>query len=225
VGLLILYGAGWSGGAVLAAFFISSNLVSRVGSPGQPSDADAKSDRRDAWQVYANGGPAALAALLFSADLGLSVWLTTISLAAAASDTWATGLGSRSRVPPRMLWSARPVAPGTSGAVTLAGCVGAVFGAGIVSATGALAAGNPLLLPAGTLIGFFGMLVDSLIGGALQGRFHCARCNQPSEWRLHRCGNRTEWKSGWAWLNNDTVNFLATALATFMAWAAWHWLD
>ncbi|HMH54634.1 MAG TPA: DUF92 domain-containing protein, partial [Gemmatimonadales bacterium] len=34
VGTLVLYGTGWNGGAVLAAFFISSNLVSRVGPRG-----------------------------------------------------------------------------------------------------------------------------------------------------------------------------------------------
>jgi uncharacterized membrane protein len=95
----------------------------------------------------------------------------------------------------------------------------------IVSGTAALATGNVLLLPAGTLIGFAGMLADSVVGGALQGRFHCGSCNQPSEWRIHRCGNATEWKAGLAWLNNDVVNFLATTLAACMAWAAWIWLD
>jgi uncharacterized membrane protein len=200
-------------------------LVSKVslGTPG--AHADPKSDRRDAWQVYANGAPAALAALLASPDLDLRTWTATASLAAAAADTWATSLGSRSRVQPRLLWSSHPVAPGTNGGVTPAGCVGASIGAVIVSGTAALATGNPLLLPAGTLIGFLGMLADSAIGGAVQGRFHCGACNQSSEWRVHRCGNTTEWKAGLAWLNNDGVNFLATALAACIGWAAWRWLD
>lgn len=225
VGALILYGTSWAGGAVLAAFFISSSLVSRVSSRNPAPYSDPKSDRRDAWQVYANGGPAALVAVLGSADIDLRTWIMTASLAAAAADTWATSLGSHSRVRPRLLWSLQPVAPGTSGGVTLAGCVGACIGAVIVSGTAALATGNSRLLPAGTLIGFSGMLADSLVGGALQGRFHCRSCNQPSEWRVHRCGNTTEWKAGLAWLNNDGVNFLATALAACMAWAAWSWVD
>ncbi|HEY5939718.1 MAG TPA: DUF92 domain-containing protein, partial [Gemmatimonadales bacterium] len=62
VGVLVLRGTGWQGGAVLAAFFISSNLVSRVGPRSTPAGLDPKPDRRDPWQVYANGGAAALGA-------------------------------------------------------------------------------------------------------------------------------------------------------------------
>ncbi len=225
VGALVLLGTGWSGGAVLAAFFIASNLVSRVGLRQSATGFDPKSDRRDLWQVYANGGPAALAAVAAPADYQLRIWLVTASLAAAAADTWATSVGARSPVAPRLLWSGRRVPPGTSGGVTLAGSAGAVLGAVIVSGAGAIASANPLLLPAGTLIGFLGMLIDSLIGGILQGRFHCPRCDQPSEWRLHRCGSATVRRAGLGWLDNDGVNFMATALATGAALLIWRWLD
>jgi uncharacterized protein (TIGR00297 family) len=228
VGLLVLWGTGWEGGAVLAAFFVSSNLVSRLGSPLIPGSngaapLDAKSDRRDGWQVCANGGPAAVAAVLPLGTSTLNLWLVTASLAAAAADTWATSVGLRSRVPPRLWWIGRRVVPGTSGGVTPLGTIAAVFGAALVAGTGALATGMSVLLPVGTLIGFLGMLVDSLLGGAAQGRFYCPRCDQPSEWREHRCGTRTRATGGWAWLNNDGVNFLATALAAGAGWIAW-WL-
>jgi len=225
VGVLILSGTGWPGGAVLAAFFISTNLVSRLGPPVPPSNLDPKESRRDVWQVYANGGPAAFVAVMGSSGTELRLWLVTASLAAAAADTWATSVGARSRVPPKLLWSGRSVPPGTSGGVTVAGSFGAVVGALIVSATGALASDVVLLLPAGTLIGFLGMAMDSLLGATLQGRFWCAECQQPSEWRVHRCGSRTQWKAGWAWLNNDVVNLLSTAMAAGLALAVWHWLD
>jgi uncharacterized protein (TIGR00297 family) len=221
VGTLVLHGTGWKGGAVLAAFFIASNLVSRAGSPETSSALDPKSDRRDLWQVLANGGPAALAAVAAPADVNLRIWLVTASLAAAAGDTFATSIGARSRVPPRLLWSGRRVTPGTSGGVTPAGSAGAILGALIVSAVGALASGNLLLVPAGTLIGFLGMLLDSLVGGILQGRFHCPRCNLASEWRVHRCGTATVRRAGLGWLNNDGVNFLATGLAAVAAFIAW----
>jgi uncharacterized protein (TIGR00297 family) len=225
VGLLVLHGTGWAGGAVLAAFFISSNLVSRTGGRALRTALDPKGDRRDHWQVFANGGPAALVAVAAPADTGLAIWLVTASLAAAASDTWATSIGARSRVPPRLLWSGRRVPAGTSGGVSLAGSAGAAAGAAIVAATGAVFSGLPFLLPTATLIGFAGMLVDSLLGGVLQGRFHCPRCDQPSEWRVHRCGSATVRRAGLAWLNNDGVNFLATALAACAGLAAWRLLD
>jgi uncharacterized protein (TIGR00297 family) len=224
VGVLVLHGSGWAGGAVLAAFFISSNLVSRATGRALHTDLDPKGDRRDHWQVYANGGPAALATLLAPSP-SLAIWLVTASLAAAAADTWATSIGARSGVPPRLLWSGRTVPAGTSGGVTLAGSAGAVAGAAVVAATGALSTGLPFLFPAATLIGFAGMLADSLLGGVLQGRFHCPRCDQPSEWRVHRCGSATVRRAGLAWLNNDGVNFLATALAACAGLAAWRLLD
>jgi uncharacterized protein (TIGR00297 family) len=223
VGLLILFGTGWSGGAVLAAFFVSSNLVSRV-APA-PQQTDAKGERRDAWQVYANGGPAAFLALSASSDIELRFWLMTASLAAAAADTWATSIGARSRVSPRLLWSGQPVPPGTSGGVTATGNLAGIAGAAIVAGTAALFARDAALFAAGTLIGFLGMLTDSLIGGRLQGRFWCVRCDQPSEWRVHRCGSRTAWKAGVVWLNNDGVNLIATAVAGALALAVWRWLD
>ena len=98
IGALILSGTGWNGGAVLAAFFVSSNLVSRMGGRPPRGHLDAKGDRRDAWQVCANGSAAAVAAVL--APLELRLWLVTATLAAAAADTWATTVGTRSGRPP-----------------------------------------------------------------------------------------------------------------------------
>lgn len=225
IGTLVLYGSGWSGGAVLAAFFISSNLASRVGPPRRVVELDPKGDRRDVWQVFANGGVAAAAALLGRAQPELGLWLVTASLAAAAADTWATSLGTRSRVAPRLLGWGRSVPPGTNGGMTLAGSVAALAGALIVAATGAAVAASPRLLPLGILIGFSGMVVDSLLGATVQGRFRCPACRQPSERRVHRCGAATLPAGGLRWLDNDLVNFLATAVAAGAALAAWWWLD
>ncbi len=224
VGVLILRGTGWQGGAVLAAFFVSSNLVSRVRPRAAPPGLDPKSDRRDHWQVYANGGSAALGAGLGLLDNALGIWLVTAILAAAAADTWATSIGSQSRVLPRLPWSGRSVPAGSNGGMTLLGTVGGAAGALMVAGTGAIAADMPLLLPIGTLIGFFGMVADSTLGALLQGRFHCPACDAASEWRVHRCGAATIREGGMAWLNNDGVNFVATALAGCAAAAVWRWL-
>jgi uncharacterized protein (TIGR00297 family) len=225
VGMLILWGAGWEGGAVLAAFFVSSNLVSRLGARAGTSSLDPKGDRRDGWQVFANGGPAAIAAVIPGAEPELRLWLVSAGLAAAAADTWATAVGLRSRVPPRLWGLGSPVPPGTSGGVTPIGTAAAALGAALVAGTGALVAGWLALLPVGTLIGFLGMTVDSALGGAVQGRFHCQRCGQPSEWRVHRCGRVTQCVGGWPWLSNDGVNFLATGLATAAAGITWRVCD
>ena len=59
VGVAILLGAGWPGAAVLGAFFILGSAIGRILGRGRPA-GDAKGERRDAWQVLANGGCAAL---------------------------------------------------------------------------------------------------------------------------------------------------------------------
>jgi uncharacterized protein (TIGR00297 family) len=222
--MLILRGTGWQGGAVLAAFFVSSNLVSRVRPNVAPPSLDPKGDRRDVWQVYANGAAAALGAGFGLMDSALGIWLVTSTLAAAAADTWASSIGIRSRVLPRLPWSGRTVPAGSSGGMTLMGSAAGAAGALIVASTGAIAAGMPGLLPIGTLIGFLGMVADSTLGALLQGRFRCPACDVASEWRLHRCGAATIREGGMAWLNNDGVNLVATVLAGCAALAAWHWL-
>jgi uncharacterized protein (TIGR00297 family) len=225
VGALVLHGTGWQGGAVLAAFFISSNLVSRVPSRVAPPVLDPKGDRRDLWQVYANGGAAALGAGFGLMDSTLGIWLVTAALAAAAADTWATSIGIRSRVLPRLPWSGRTVPAGSNGGMTVMGSAAGAAGALIVAATGAVAADIPVLLPLGTLIGFFGMVADSTLGALLQGRFRCPACDVASEWRVHRCGAATTREGGMAWLNNDGVNLIATTLAGGAALGVWLWLS
>jgi uncharacterized protein (TIGR00297 family) len=221
VGTVILAGTGWPGGAALAAFFVSSSLVSRL----DPADrrVDTKGGRRDATQVLANGGPAALAALTGFARPQLALWLVTGSLAAAAADTWATSLGRRSPVPPRHILTGRAVPPGTSGGVTVLGSGAALVGASLVGGAGAAAGGTPLLFPVAALVGFLGMALDSALGATLQGRFHCPACDLPSEWPVHRCGTRTLHRGGIPWLDNDGVNLAATFAPTALAWVAWAW--
>jgi uncharacterized protein (TIGR00297 family) len=218
VGTLILLGTGWEGGAVLAAFFVSSSTIGRL-LPARTGDA--KGERRDRHQVVANGAPAALAALVGNFDPSLALCMVTGSLAAAAADTWATGLGSLSPTLPRRLFLGPTVPPGTSGGMTPAGTLGGLAGAAVVAATGALAGGGARLAAIGTLVGFAGMVADSALGAAVQGRFHCPACDTASEWTVHRCGTRTIPKGGMAWLDNDGVNLAATALAAALAALAW----
>jgi len=211
-------GTGWEGGAVLAAFFVFSSAIGRL----LPEPAgDAKGERRDRHQVMANGGPAALAALLGNFDPALALWVVTGSLAAAAADTWATSVGGLSSRPPKRLFFGATVPPGTSGGMTPVGTLGGLAGAAVVAGVGALVSGWPRLALVGTLVGFAGMVADSALGAAAQGRFHCPACDAASEWRVHRCGTRTIRNGGIAWLDNDGVNLAATAFAALLAGLAW----
>ena len=214
VGFLVLAGTGWAGGIALGAFFVSSTLLSRRAEKHEPAWLDAPGNRRNAWQVLANGGPAAaggLIGLLGRPAMGLAIVVS--SLAAAAADTWATSWGMSSAGDPIDIRRWKRVPKGTSGGISLRGTLGGVGGALLVAAA-PLAAGAPVrLLLAGTVSGIAGMMADSLIGATLQGRFFCPVCKLQSERRIHRCGAPTVPTGGWPALTNDGVNLLATALA------------
>ena len=222
VGSAILIGTGWRGGVVLAVFFFTSSGISRA-FPAAGDVGDAKGDRRDAWQVLANGSIAAAAALLGLREPSLGLWLLSVSLAAAAADTWATALGTWSGRTPRDLWTGRHVPPGTSGGVTLPGSAGAMGGAAIVATTYALVSTAPALLPAVALLGLLGMAADSLLGAVVQGKFRCPACRRPSERTIHQCGTPTIVERGWRWFSNDLVNFFAIGIAASVGWAVWLW--
>lgn len=216
VGALTLIGAGWMGGAVLMAFFLPSTAISRLW-PAAASAADPKGDRRDAWQVLANGGIPALAVALGGLPGAMAF---AAGLTAAAADTWATAVGAHSRTPPRHILTTQVVSPGTSGGVTVLGTVGAAAGAALV----AIAAVPLVGLRGAALafgIGMGGMVLDSALGAGVQGRFHCDNCDRPSEWKMHRCGRATRWLGGRPWITNDGVNALASLAASVAGWAAY----
>lgn len=221
VGFLVLAGTGWPGGLALGAFFVSSTMVSRRAEEHEPVWLDAPGNRRNPWQVAANGGVAAaggLLGLLGQPALGLAV--VACALAAAAADTWATSWGMSAPGDPIDIWRRTRVPKGTSGAISLRGTLGGLSGGALVAAA-PLLAGAPLSLfaiAAGT--GAVGMLADSLLGATIQGGFYCPVCELPSERPVHRCGARTRLVRGRAWLGNDAVNLLATALAG-LGGAAW----
>ena len=145
--------------------------------PAAPASGPASTPRASAatpGRSRANGGPAALGALLGLRDPALGLWLVTGSLAAAAADTWATSLGGRSRAPPAAALARRTRgAAGTSGGMTLAGSLGAARPAPRSwPAPGAVAGGRRSSSASGP-VGFAGMLADSALGALWQGRFHC----------------------------------------------------
>lgn len=220
VGTAVLAGTGWAGMAALGAFFAGASAIGRL-APDRTAEFGAKGHRRDPWQVLANGGAAALAALVPEAGL----WMVTASLAGAAADSWATAVGGWSVREPRHILSGRVVPAGTSGGVTAAGTTGALLGAALVAGAAAMVA-PPGTRPAalgGTALalGFAAMLLDSVLGAALQARFHCDACDRPTEQPVHRCGRPTRHTGGLRALGNDGVNAVATVVAALAGALAW----
>jgi uncharacterized protein (TIGR00297 family) len=217
IGVATFWGTGRDGLILLLAFFVSGSLLTRL--------AQGAEERRTAAQVLANGGVAAVAA-------AMGWWpLFVGAIAAATADTWATEIGAFSTTPPRLITSGAPVPQGTSGGITALGTAGGIAGAVAISWLAAALQGPPLgIYPAPqlgmlwlTAAGVAGMLVDSLLGVTAQGVFECPACGFRTERRVTVCHEPVRLIRGYAWIDNDAVNFGATLAGATVAAAAGGW--
>ena len=210
--------AGWAWGALLIAYFIVSIALSRIRGAekaARTGDVVAKGGARDAFQVVANGGLFALAALAGAALAPESLAARTLAaaalgaLAASTADTWATEIGSLASRPPRSILTWRPVAPGTSGGVNVLGMLAMLAGAAFI-AYGGRALSIEVPIAAVVLGGFVGAIADSVVGATLQDRRWCDTCQKSTERLVHACGTTTRHAGGITLVDNDLVNLIAT---------------
>jgi uncharacterized protein (TIGR00297 family) len=206
VGVAVLAGTGWRGLMLLAVFLATSSALTPGGGQRRPA------------QVYANGGVAALCAVLAHWEPA-ALPAFAGALAAATADTWSTEIGGRSRQRPRLLLTWTAVAPGTSGGVTPLGTLGGAAGAILVGAAALLlhlAQAREAAVVAAA--GIAGMVVDSLLGATAQARWRCASCGADTEDPRHACAMpRLHRVSGLPWLTNDSVNVACTAAGAALA--------
>src|SRR5437763_1846422 len=117
----------------------------------------------------------------------------------------------------------KPVAPGTSGGITLLGTVAAALGAltlGVVFWLLQRCRKSLASLPFIALVsGLGGSMVDSILGATVQAMYYCPACEKETERPIHNCGTRTRPMRGVNWLNNDVVNFIATIFGALLAMA------
>ncbi|WP_028530866.1 DUF92 domain-containing protein [Paenibacillus sp. HW567] len=224
----IYFGAGnafWFG--ILLLFFISSSLLSKLHHENK-AELEAtydKTGRRDAGQVFANGGLGMLLVLL-NAIYPLEIWgyLFIGVMATVTSDTWATEIGTLAKKPPRSVLTGRRLPTGTSGGVSLPGTLAAAGGGALIGAASWLlraASGMPdhsflLLTLAGLLGGLAGAFADSGLGATVQRMNRCTVCGREVEASRH-CGQPTVYARGWRWMDNDAVNAASSIFGGIVA--------
>jgi uncharacterized protein (TIGR00297 family) len=227
VGTLTFGLGGWLWGVLLGIFFVSSSLLSHFKEDAKKMAAEKfdKGHRRDLAQAMANGGLGSLVALL-SALFPSPIWFPLFIgvMATVTADTWATELGTLAKNPPRLITTGQAVEVGTSGGVSPLGTSVSLVGGLLIGLTAGLFDQNLTLLTAivaGALGGLAGSLFDSLLGATVQRIYYCDVCQKDTERRLHKCGHATRPLRGWAWLNNDLVNLLASIVGGMVAAGLW----
>lgn len=197
IGTAITVGLGLPGLAVMIAFFVVGSTATKVGYRRKAvrGIAQEKGGARGWRNAWANGGVAALLALLSAAyasipggldGAGVLAVAYAAAVATAAADTCSSEIGKAYGRRTFLLASLKPVPPGTEGAVSLEGTLGGLTGAAIVAAIGAWGGLYPWsLVGVVAVAGLLGSLAESLIGSLAERR---------------------------GWLDNDQLNAVNTAL-------------
>ncbi len=206
---------GWGWTLPILVFFIPSSILSKVRRKRNAliEERFDKTGVRDRGQVFANGYAAIPLVIAFSLTGNQLFFLLFVSyIAAACADTWATETGTMRKGRTLHILTWKPVEQGVSGGVSLFGTLGSLAGATLVTL-----AAYPWLDSVGyglmvIAAGFSGAIADSILGATVQAQFRCKVCGLPTE-RLYHCSENTRQVSGFHYINNDVVNFLAGCVA------------
>lgn len=196
IGVSMYVGAGWKGVWMLGAFFALGVMATAWKKEQKQANAagEAHSQQRSAAQVFANGGVAAIAAILaylLPAQAELFRLLLAAALASAMADTLSSELGMVYGKRFFNILSGNPEAKGLDGVISIEGTLIGVAGALIAGVIHILPGWNGTELLIVTVSGIIGNLADSLAGAL---------------WERKQL------------IGNNTVNFLNTLVAAAIAW-------
>ena len=206
----LLWGClGLRGWLAVVLYLALGSLVTRLGfrtkqARGLAEGRGGARGPENVWGSAATGALLAIAAVLVPpAWQPLLLLGFAASFAAKLADTCGSEIGKRWGRHTVLITTLRPVPPGTEGAISLEGTAASLVGSGLMAAlmlvlglgagralsTSSLSAGAAWLLV--TLVGLAATLIESLIGASAQQR--------------------------WAWLSNEWVNGIQTAIAALLA--------
>ncbi|MDP5274504.1 DUF92 domain-containing protein [Chengkuizengella sp. 2205SS18-9] len=213
----------WYGTVI--AFFVSSSLLTKWKHNTKKSIEEGyeKSGKRDAGQVWANGGIALILSITYYIwPVSIFWWFFIGVMATVNADTWATEIGSLSKKPPRSILTFKKVTPGISGGVSALGLFSSMLGGGFIGLAASLFSAKLEMemiffyILMGMISGFIGALTDSFIGAKLQVMYYCEKCKKEVE-SFEHCSHHARRVRGWKWMNNDRVNMISSVVGGLVA--------
>mgnify|MGYP001605957094 CR=1 FL=1 len=193
VGFLVALGAGPGGLLLLAIFFVLGVKATSHKKHLKMVPGAAHPERRNAGQVFANGGVAAITALLAELDPAredLYFVMLAASLASATADTLSSELGMVYGRRFFNIITLRKEPRGLDGVVSLEGTLLGAAGALVIAVAFAFFTYRGMNVLFVFIAGITGNLADSVLGATLERRHY---------------------------IGNDAVNFLNTLLAALVA--------
>lgn len=208
-GFIVLYSGGISSFCIFLFFFISCSVLTKV--------CNKKSEKRNIYQVIANGGMAVIGMMLYKKS-GNPIFLVaySTSLSEATADTFESSIGSLSKKEPFSIVTLKRVPKGLSGGVSLTGLIGGMIGSLLIGLLHILTFGwNIKYFLIITFCGFFCTIIDSFLGGFLQVLYK-NKNGELTEKEKDEDGTKNEIVRGVKWINNDMVNIISTLTALLL---------
>ena len=213
IGTIVLGFGGWLPAIALIVFFAGSSFLSNLPAGTSAVDPEVKAhpnetSRRDSYQIWANGFWAAVFILIaFLGQSEIFIIAAFAAIATAASDTWATELGTRNPGNTKMITNFEPVSPGEDGGVSIKGTLAAAAGALSVSLILLFSEySSPISIFWIVLIsGFLGCVADSYFGVFLKKNHKIKKLLRP-DLPLNEFT-----------LKNNLVNWMATGFSGLLA--------
>lgn len=175
LGYALFLGAGFTGLALLAAFYLAGTAATswKLKEKARLGLAEENKGRRTTGQVLANAGLAGVLALLgwcFPALAQPGQLMLAACFASATSDTLSSELGNVYGRRYYNILTGRPDQRGLHGVVSLEGTLLGLAGSCLIALGYGLGAGWNLGVVAVALAGFAGNLSDSVLGATLERR-------------------------------------------------------
>ncbi|MDY0289762.1 MAG: DUF92 domain-containing protein [Sphaerochaeta sp.] len=224
VGFVPTYVLGFGALATLLLFFLFAGVLSKLAKIRTKTDVPSiqkKGSRRDGMQVFANGGMALVAAVLYALSPStVALVMFGSSVAEAASDTFAGEIGILSKTGPISIITGKKMKPGLSGAVSalgsFAGLAGALFIALYWMGCFLPASGRNFAYASIVAVsGFFGCLMDSVLGATVQAHYFDPNRDRLTEHPTSG-GEKLSLARGFRWIDNDLVNLMSNVIATLL---------
>lgn len=206
------------GFVVMVSFFFGALIVDKIKKKKKSDDGITKKEgTRDLVQVVANGLIPCMMAVLFIATENPAFLVAYVaSFAEAFADTTASGFGVFSKTT-FDLFRMKKCECGISGGMSVIGTLSSLVAAALISLIPFFFGSfNITLVLISTVTAFAGVIFDSFLGSLFQIKFRCRVCGSITERETH-CGKPTLHVSGYAFFDNDVVNFMSGAFTAALA--------
>ena len=211
--LLLLITGGLKAFIAPGIFLLSGSLLSKL------NKNDKEKNGRNAIQVFCNG-IVGISCLIIFAITHRQIYLLAalVSFCISMSDSVSSELGTYFKGNTIDIISFKKLPAGISGGISWQGTLFGLIGAAVLAA--AVCFAYQFSIPVFvwvTVSGFTGMLIDSILGSAVQKKYTSATGEMTEDYEM----NAVKLK-GFSWCNNNTVNILSNVLVTVLFLLLYH---